>query len=380
MGYSVDDIFISLIGNEICGKKLPSDLELTGVDFPALYRLSDKHDLSHIVGVALNKFNAIKKEDIAYKKFFSKISLAVMRQENFDYSLNEISEIFDKNEIEYIPLKGAVIKNYYPEKYLRPSCDIDILVREDKKEKAVSVLEKAGYNKGEENYHDISLFNSSGVHIELHFNIKEDLENIDKLLSNVWDYSKKVEGYRYVLDGEFFIFSLVAHAYYHFVNGGCGVKTVLDFWILKNKFEFDENKVEEFCLDCKILDFYNGIKELSEVWFSDRDNSKLTDIMSEYVIDGGVYGTKSNFLLAEQSKTESKGNYIFARIFPKKAVLQKKYKKLEKWWILYPFYVVKRWFSVLFNKDKIKSELDVVKKTSSDDTDKMKFMMDKLGI
>ncbi|MBO4954226.1 MAG: nucleotidyltransferase family protein, partial [Clostridia bacterium] len=36
--------------------------------------------------------------------------------------------------IDFMPLKGAVIRQYYPEPWMRTSCDIDIHVKKDRLE------------------------------------------------------------------------------------------------------------------------------------------------------------------------------------------------------------------------------------------------------
>ena len=38
---------------------------------------------------------------------------------------------FEKAQIPFLPLKGSVIRKYYPEAWMRTSCDIDILVHDE---------------------------------------------------------------------------------------------------------------------------------------------------------------------------------------------------------------------------------------------------------
>ena len=50
---------MNLIGNEICGEKIDAALfaDFTETDAVRLYRLSNYHDLAHVVGDALIKNN-----------------------------------------------------------------------------------------------------------------------------------------------------------------------------------------------------------------------------------------------------------------------------------------------------------------------------------
>lgn len=64
-------------------------------------------------------------------------------------AFRDICSIFDKIKIAYIPLKGAVIRPYYPYDSMRTSCDIDILIHEEDLELAIKNLIEKGYKCGE---------------------------------------------------------------------------------------------------------------------------------------------------------------------------------------------------------------------------------------
>lgn len=96
-------------------------------------------------------------------------------------ALQKIEAALNEKQIPYIPLKGSVLRHLYPAPEMRTSCDIDVLVHEEDLEAAVAAIENAtDFTMRKRNYHDISMVNQS-VHLELHFNIKENMENIDKL-------------------------------------------------------------------------------------------------------------------------------------------------------------------------------------------------------
>ena len=114
----------------------------------------------------------------------------------FNYEYMRLCDTLETAKIDHLPLKGSIIREYYPESWMRTSCDIDILVHEQDLDRAVQTLcETLGYHtEGEREYHDISLFSPSGIHLELHFNILENTERIDGLLSRVWEFSKPIKG------------------------------------------------------------------------------------------------------------------------------------------------------------------------------------------
>ena len=104
-----------------------------------LYRLAKKHDLAQV----LSKFVYKNKLAVSNEEFRERLQqeeiLALCKQERMNYAFEQLCEVFDQENLPYIPLKGAVIRSYYPDERMRVSCDIDILVKERQ-------LETAGKN------------------------------------------------------------------------------------------------------------------------------------------------------------------------------------------------------------------------------------------
>ena len=177
-----------------------------------------------------------------------------------DNAIERISAILDAAGIPYVLLKGAVLRYLYPEKNLRTSSDIDILVQEKDLDAAVSSIEAATSFKTKKcNYHDVYMA-STRVNLELHFSIKENMENIDQLLVHVWDYAEPTgDGNRYVFTPEFQVFHVIAHMSYHMVHGGLGIRPFLDLWLLRTKTEFDEDLINrDFTINNKKVSYGNN--------------------------------------------------------------------------------------------------------------------------
>ena len=166
---------MDLIAIEVCGKSIDkSQYTLTDDELAKLYKLSKSHDLAHLVGDALIKNDLIGDGEIK-AKFQKQMMLAVYRYEKINYELGRLRKVLNEAEIPFIPLKGSVIRQYYPEPWMRTSCDIDVLVHESDLERAVSALTSAvGYKADSKGSHDVGMFSDSGVHLELHYSLIED--------------------------------------------------------------------------------------------------------------------------------------------------------------------------------------------------------------
>ena len=140
----VTQTMFNCIKCEICGQNEKIVLPEVSVRFLSeLYRLSKAHDVAHLVGDSLSKCgvfanlpDTLEENERATiekikAKFDEQIFTAVYRYENINYELERLKETLEEAEIPFILLKGSVIRKYYPEPWMRTSCDIDILVKKE---------------------------------------------------------------------------------------------------------------------------------------------------------------------------------------------------------------------------------------------------------
>ena len=346
----LNNMLFALLRSVLCGEELNKSL-FEGLDeevLAELYKISKKHDMAHIVGAALDSAGLLGNYAIS-RKLAKQQLVALYRYENIQYELDSICSTFDKANIAYIPLKGSVIRALYPEPWMRTSCDIDVLVREEDLDLAIESLTNNLSYKAEPTraYHDVSLYSESGVHLELHFSIKENGPALDRVLGRVWEYATpSAEGCRYDLTREFFIYHAVAHASYHFMSGGCGIRALVDLWYLTKDGDFDGDTVLALCRESGIERFYLAILELSQVWFGKREHSDLSRRMESYVLSGGTYGEAETAVALKQSARGGKIGYALSRIFVSYEHLRGKYPSL-KCRALIPIYQVRRWIEIV---------------------------------
>lgn len=271
-------------------------------------------------------------------------------------ALQKIETALNEEQIPYIPLKGSVLRNLYPAPEMRTSCDIDVLVYEGDIDRAVAAIESAtDFEMNHRAYHDISMLNKS-VHLELHFSIKENDENLDRVLSRAWEYAIHAEGSRYAFTPEFQLFHVVAHMSYHFLHGGLGIRPFLDLWLLRNKTEFDEGKVKDLCQQCGILKFYEECCKLTDVWLGAAEHTETTEMLEDFCLSGGVFGNHEFKNAARQRKHRGL-KYILSRVFPPASQVREYYSNAsdEKHSLLY--YYMKRWISWVKRRKELKRQI-----------------------
>ena len=345
-----------------------------------LYALSDSQDMAHIPAEALSASEAysLAGEEIKPRlqeirtRFDKALMLSVVRFVRIDAELKNISKLFEEEGIDFIPLKGSVLKFYYKNPKIRTSCDIDILVRESDLSKCDSLLsEKLKYKRGNQNAHDVSYRSESGVHLELHYSLMESFnsEAAEKKLREVWDCSYAEEGFSHLrrMNGEFLYFYHIAHMAKHVLNGGCGIKPYMDIFVMTESNLFDEEKADALLSECGLKKFAEVEEALCRVWFGDGEHNELTLASEEFVFSGGVYGNFDNYIAMHSAKQGSRFKYVLSRIFQSHEQLVDMYPKLRgKRWLT-PFYQVRRWLHLIFKKGAAKRSLSELKRTASMD-------------
>jgi hypothetical protein len=394
----VTQTMFNCIKCEICGRTEEIVLpEVSMRFFIDLFRLSKKHDIAPIVGDALNKCGAFEhlpvdieeseREAIAKikTKFDEQIFTAVYRYENINNELKEIRRVLSEAKIPFIPLKGSVIREYYPEPWQRTSCDIDVLVKEKDADKASKVLaERLQYKINEKGQHDVSLFSPSNIHVELHFKLMDIEFKQVSVLRDIWNGGEitPVSGYEYRMSKELFLLYHIYHMAKHFVHGGCGIKPFIDLWIIKNKIGFDGGKAQKMLQESGLLAFYERSIDLMSVWFEGKPHNSVTQEMEDYILQGGVYGTLEQQLAMSQNKKGGKFRHLLSKIFLSYEQMKVYYPSVKKCPILFPFYQVRRWFRILFcgGRKAAMNEIKLNQSLSEEKKQAAKNLIDELGL
>lgn len=328
--------FIQLTGSVVCGRPLPDGFSVS--DSVALYQLAGIHDMAHLIGYACSQGQIRLPDEEIRKKFLEKHYNAIRRVAILEAEIERIRNTFEQASIDFILLKGSVIRTLYPASFMRVSGDIDILVRSKDLHRAENALQEAlGFTVTSEGAHHDHVTSPSGYHVDLHFTLTEHSSPAKAILDTVWDHCALAPGknHEYIMEDAFFYLFHMYHASVHFQFGGCGVRPVLDTWILNHRVEFAESDRRTLLEAAGLGQFSGAIESLSESWFSAAPLDEDLNALGAYILSGGVYGGKQR-IAAEQAQRGNRKAYILRRIFPPRRSLKIAYPVLKHVPVLLP--------------------------------------------
>lgn len=377
MRRACEDKLLEIVKAVVVDKKRDQDCQyltedLDNDELHALALCAKRQQIAHFVDYAMICSGKSRSEH----GFFSSVAVTIQQSK----AALDISSMLSKHRIPHIMLKGTVIRKLYPESWMRNGCDIDLLVKHEDLERAGEVLKEIGYEFVSMITHHASYHNNY-IEIELHYLLIEDFLNVkaSRVLENVWDIAQRKdaedeENFLYELPDEYMYFYQLAHMVRHFNRGECGIRPVIDIWMLNNCFEFDKEKRQKL-LDVGGLSlFEKHIVKLSEFWFAGGSGDGLEKI-EEWILSVGTVSTTERVETISKTQHKNRLRYFIYVMFPPYIKMCHRYNVLRKQkWLLPVFYIfryfhllylmgIKKVFSRLidvFRKDKKKNEVELM--------------------
>lgn len=281
-------------------------------------------------------------------------------------------DILAKNNIKHILFKGLILRSYYSDPELRTMGDIDIVIDEKLQNKVHEILLNEHYLYDETGSHrDVRNYSKNGVCFEIHTKVisKDLFKSVDYIdyFSDIFNHSKQVGEYTYLLKDEFHLIYLITHMAKHFKFGGCGVRMVLDIALYCRHFadELDWVWIREQLIFLKLSEFAGNIFALCNQWFDVNINviekniggDKL-DVIADYIVAGGVFGYHNKNLDAIRIDNLGRGllkktNAVIGLVFPSYEHLKTRYVWFEKMprWMLPVGWARFWWYRLVKNRE-----------------------------
>lgn len=295
----------------------------------------------------LNSSLALPEKDFEILENYTYQIVAI--DQNQKHTISLLKKEFIKNNIDYMLLKGSMLKNIYPKSEMRDMSDIDILVREEQYINISPILTSLGYKFKAETSHDYEWKNDL-LNIELHkFLIPPQNKDYYKFFETVWNRALKAKDNEYILNDEDQMIYLFLHFTKHFRSAGIGIRHIIDLWIFRSFHKsLNEKTVIEVLKGLGVDEFYRNIMETLETWFDNKKPNEVTSYITNYIFESGSFGKHKNSIVfneavsIEASAFNSKIRYIIKTVFPSLAAMKLAYPILKTHPILLPVVWVKR--------------------------------------
>lgn len=268
----------------------------------------------------------------------------------------DIVERFKENKIDYMPLKGCLLKSNYPKPEIRRMGDIDILIKTNQYKKIIKVMRDLGFEQGKETDHELK-WTRDGILVELHKRLIPT-DNIDyvAVLGDGWSLAKKITDNEYSMNKEDMFIYLFLHFTKHYRDAGIGIIHMCDIYIYTNSVELDFGYISERLKKLGIYEFWLNVEYTLGVWFGENIDTKISDYITEVILNSGVYGTYNNIVLSvalkQKEKSEKFLNDVWRQLFPSYTWMKNRHPILADAPVFLPFFWIVRWFDLCFKNRK----------------------------
>lgn len=335
----------------------------SSINWSGLVELAKEQQVYSIIASALDS-TAMPQGFLSELKLYNQnelLRLIAMKNE-----LEEIKDELAGEQIEFMLVKGSVIRDYYPQQKMRQMSDVDILYKAENQEKLVSYMKSRGYMLKAAEANSDDFFKKPFYSFEFHRQIFDEKDAFHPDF-DLWKraYADSENPYEYHISREdIFIYSL-CHMYDHYSLSGCGIRFVCDIYVLlKNlgtlDWDYINNTFEEF----KFKNFCDTAIILARSLFMGEQGNDDAQRLLDFMLSGGVYGRSMDIdEYISRAYDGSRLKYIIHRLFPPKSQMFGNYLELKKRPYLLPlFYVIRIFQKLKYNGKKIKKELKSLKK------------------
>jgi len=376
-----------LISSVVLGKDYPD--ASAEINWENILKISLAHNITNLVGYAIINGKYDVPEEIK-KQFEKKIFERLTVSTNQNNELLKVFRLFEKYNISYMPLKGIILQDLYPEKDMRTMADADILIKNTQYDVARKILSDLGYEFYSESNHEFNYIKKPYMHIELHkYLIPSYNEDLYQYFGDGWKKAQLCNdnSSRYELSTEDNFIYLIAHFAKHYRDAGIGIKSVIDLWVYLEK--YPNMNMEFIYLELEKLNlktFFENLLKLIRAWFADGQMDEVASMMTLFIINSNTFGTMKNQMSAksirENKNIEDAQKFKYLRnIFPNLEKMKLIFPILEKFPILLPFFWAFRVVRfVLFRRDRIEKNKQIINSIDVDSISEYDKHMKIVGI
>ena len=347
----------------------PDSAMIEGAELDTVFKMSVRHSVTALCA------DSLKRAGIENKAFENGMAGATRKEILFRTALDEAVSEFEKAGIWSCPLKGSVIRDFYPRPDLRTMADCDVLIDPVYREKTREIMERLGYETkhfGGKSCHDV--YHKEPVYnFELHVGLFSTMHR-EKFYEYYKDpvkflrWNEETPLRRYFDPEDLYVY-MMAHEYKHYALGGSGIRSLCDVYVFNRKFRgtLDRVYINQQLDKLEIRDFAGTNEMLADKLFSMKDElDEEEEKMLEYMLSSGTYGTMSHRV---ENSIENLGGgkkgrrrYLRNRIFMPLKEVEVQYPFYYRHKVLLPVLPIHRGVKALIKRPKaIKREIELIK-------------------
>ena len=319
----------------------PDAAAVSSADLEALFVFSCGHQLAALCA------SALRDAGINDSRFSQEWAKQLWLNRNVRMQRLEVLKRLEEAGIWYMPMKGVILQDSYPQAGLRQMSDNDILFDSDRAEDVREIMESLGFTTEiYDSEHRDTYIKEPAYYFEMHRVFFADDVPYEAFLtyySGIRDRMLKDEGNRfgYHLSHEDFYIYMIAHEYKHYMWGGTGLRSLLDVYVYLRKHAgtLDMDYISGEMKKLGIADFEEknrrlALKVFSPEFFSAEKISAADDVLNAltaqeremlgYFITSGAYGTYEH-TISNAVESMGKFRYVLQRIFIPLRLVEKYY-------------------------------------------------------
>lgn len=332
----------------------------------------------------------ISAQDSAMVKMFPAYCKAMMVSEGQIRMLEQIFRVFDREGIDYLPLKGCTMKGLYPRHELRPMGDADILIRTEQYDRIKPLISSLGFEEKMESDHEL-VWRSPSLLLELHKRLIPSYnQDFYAYYGDGWKLAKIRNGTRFSMTPEDEWIYLFTHFAKHYRDGGIGCRHVLDLWMWRRACpEMDEEYIAKILKELQLDVFHGNMLRLLKMWFEDGAGDCVMEIISEFIFSSGSFGVDEMRVLSRAVRDEKnsgpssngKIRYLWQTAFPGVQVLRNKYTILKKYpWMLPGVWIVRPVYKIMRERKSLDKQVKCLEALTKENLDLRRELLDAVGL
>ncbi|MGN0531943.1 MAG: nucleotidyltransferase family protein [Eubacterium sp.] len=341
-----------------------------GLDYSALLELAKSHQVLNAVIPTLTDIDGLPPYIAEELRVYNLNCVRSALMHN-----SERAAIFDEltgQGIRFMPLKGYIIRNYYPKQSMRQMGDTDIYFDKANRDAVAGIMANRGYTNFSSIENSDDYKNEAGLVFEFHWDLFYDEADFNPVFYNLWEHGTTDDNNPLMYNmgiNDLYVHS-VCHMYKHYSTGGCGIRFLADTYLMLRRdndnldWQWINSKMQEY----GIADFERSVRELVFAMFDDCKLDAQQRALLDTFLTFGIFGCERNkvsarvrhFANGEEINNNMRAKYIFSRLFPSKKKMTEDYSILNKHGYLLPAFYVYRFFRAITHIKRTFKEIDYI--------------------